>query len=243
MTAQRPFDVVNDALPHRLLLLCDHASNVLPSSYGTLGLGAADMQRHIAYDIGAAALTRGLAARLGVPAILSWYSRLLIDLNRGSDDPTLIMRLSDGSVVPGNALIDAAEREQRIRRYHEPYHNAVSRLLDAAKRDGASPALLSVHSFTPVWRGIPRPWHAGVMSASDRRLAEPLLLGLRAAGDVVVGDNEPYSGALKNDTLRRHGAGRGLASAGLEVRQDLLGDEGGVGDWVDRLARVLKQIL
>ena len=223
-----------------LILLCDHASNALPEPYGSLGLPAGELERHIAYDIGAAALTRGLAERFGVPAVLSRFSRLLIDPNRGIDDPTLVMRLSDGAVVPGNARIDAAEKARRIERFYAPYDAAVGQHVDRALATGHVPAILSIHSFTPIWRGTPRPWHAGVLWDQDPRLARPLIEGLADAGDIVVGDNEPYHGALKGDTLYRHATRRGLAHALLEVRQDLIADEAGVRAWVDRVGVVLE---
>jgi predicted N-formylglutamate amidohydrolase len=225
-----------------LVILCDHASNALPPEYGDLGLPAGEFQRHIAFDIGAAALTRRIAAALGAPAVLSRFSRLLIDPNRGADDPTLIMRLSDGAVVPGNARVDAQERERRLERYYLPYHAAVARALDAALATGRSPAILSVHSFTPAWKGRPRPWHAGILWDLDPRLAVPLIDALRADASLVVGDNEPYAGALKGDTLYRHGSQRGLAHALIEVRQDLIGDDRGVEEWAVRLVPILARL-
>jgi predicted N-formylglutamate amidohydrolase len=225
-----------------LVVLCDHASNALPPEYGDLGLPAGEFQRHIAYDIGAAALARRVAAALGVPAVLSRFSRLLIDPNRGEDDPTLIMRLSDGAVVPGNARVDAAERQRRLERYYVPYHTAVTRVLDAALATGRAPAILSVHSFTPAWKGRPRPWHAGILWDLDPRFAAPLIAALRADGSLVVGDNEPYVGALKGDTLHRHGSLRGFAHALIEVRQDLIADDTGTGEWAARLAPILLRL-
>jgi predicted N-formylglutamate amidohydrolase len=225
-----------------LVVLCDHASNALPPQYGKLGLPASEFQRHIAYDIGAAALARRMAAALGAPAVLSRFSRLLIDLNRGEDDPTLIMRLSDGAVVPGNACIDAQERQRRLERYYHPYHAAIARVLDAAIATGRAPAIVSVHSFTPVWRGRKRPWHAGILWDRDPRLAVPLIEALRADPSLVVGDNEPYVGALKGDTLYRHGSQRGLAHALIEVRQDLIGDDRGVAEWAERLVSILARL-
>lgn len=222
-----------------LVLLCDHASNHIPPEYGSLGLPPSELDRHIAYDIGAAALTRGLAERFGVPAVLSRFSRLLIDPNRGTDDPTLVMRLSDGAVVPGNARIDAEEKARRIERFYAPYDAAVLGLINRALASGHVPAILSVHSFTPIWRGVPRPWHAGVLWDRDPRLARPLIDGLAADGSLVIGDNEPYHGALKGDTMYRHATRRGLAHALLEVRQDLIADAAGVREWVDRVGEVL----
>ncbi|SDU35822.1 N-formylglutamate amidohydrolase [Stappia sp. ES.058] len=226
-----------------LLILCDHAGNAVPKAYDTLGLPKSEFERHIAYDIGARALTFALAAALSAPAVLSTFSRLLIDPNRGEDDPTLIMRLSDGAVVPGNARHDAGERERRLAVYHRPYHSAVEARIDAAIAAGHPPTVLSVHSFTPVWRGVPRPWHAGVLWDRDPRFAVPLRDRLRGEPDLVVGDNEPYGGALKNDCMFRHGTQRGLAHALLEVRQDLIGDARGVAAWADRLVPMLRQLL
>lgn len=226
-----------------LLLLCDHASNMLPQGYGRLGLAAAHFDRHIAYDIGARDLTLALAAGLDCPALLSCYSRLLIDPNRGPDDPTLIMKLSDGAVVPGNANIDDAERRCRIDNFHAPYHGAIRHMIDAALAVGVVPALISIHSFTPSWKNKRRPWHAGILWDRDRRLAAPMLAGLAAMGGIVVGDNEPYSGALEGDTMSVHATARGLAHVLIEIRQDLIGQKSGVDEWAGRLARVIEPIM
>ncbi|MEZ5839233.1 MAG: N-formylglutamate amidohydrolase [Hyphomicrobiales bacterium] len=239
----RPFEVVPGANDRGLLLICDHATNLLPPAFGTLGLPASELDRHIAYDIGADALTRALARRLGVPAVLSRFSRLLIDPNRGPDDPTLIPRLSDGAVVPGNARIGEAAWNARIAAFYDPYHAALAAAIDEAIAAGHPPAIFSVHSFTPVWRGVPRPWHAGVLWDRDGRFALPLIDMLRADPRLIVGDNEPYSGALENDTLYRHGTMRGLAHALIEVRQDLIAEEEGVGEWTARLAPIIEEIV
>lgn len=226
----------------RFLLVCDHASPALPEGYGTLGLAAEAFGRHIAYDIGAGALTEALAARLDCPAVLARYSRLLIDLNRGLDDPTLIMALSDGAIVAGNHPTSPAERARRVSRYYAPYHDAIAAALDRALRSGVSPLLISVHSFTPIWRGRPRPWHVGVLWNRDDRIARPLLQALRGEGDLVVGDNEPYSGELEGDCMDQHGTRRGLPHVLIEVRQDLIADAAGVEAWADRLARVMGRV-
>jgi predicted N-formylglutamate amidohydrolase len=234
--------VVAGAAAAGLLLLCDHADNAFPAGYGTLGLVPLQLARHIAYDIGAAEITRRLAKALGVPAVLTRYSRLLIDPNRGEDDPTLIMRLSDGAIIPGNRRIDAAERQKRIERYYRPYHEAVDRVVDTCLNSGVSPAVLAIHSFTETWRGHPRPWHAGILWDKDERLALPLLKALSAEPDLVVGDNEPYAGQLEGDTLWQHGFKRGLPHAALEVRQDLIGNLAGQLAWAVRLERLIREL-
>lgn len=237
------FEHVPGTLEAGLILLCDHASNALPPGYGSLGLPKAELERHIGYDIGAAGVTRMLAHRLGCPALLTRFSRLLIDPNRGEDDPTLVMRLSDGAVVPGNRNVDEAEVERRLERYHRPYHAAVEAEIDAALTKGVVPAILSMHSFTAVWRGLARPWHAAVLWDSDPRFTRELIDALAAPGDLMVGDNEPYDGALRGDCMYRHGTLRGLAHTLLEIRQDLITDEDGQREWADRLAGILPDML
>jgi predicted N-formylglutamate amidohydrolase len=226
-----------------VLILCDHASNAVPADLGDLGLPETEFQRHIAYDIGAAAVTRSLARRLGAPAILTRFSRLIIDPNRGRDDPTLVMRLSDGAVVPGNARLSEAEIRSRIERFYDPYDAAVTAAIDGALSAGHPPVIVTVHSFTPIWRGWPRPWHVGILWDADERFARPLLAGLEAEPGLVVGDNEPYDGALAGDTVDRHATGRGLANALIEIRQDLIADEAGAEEWAERFARLLKPLV
>jgi predicted N-formylglutamate amidohydrolase len=226
-----------------LIILCDHAENRFPDEYGTLGLEPAQLRRHIAYDIGAAAITERLSRSLGVPAVLSRFSRLLIDPNRGADDPTLIMRLSDGAVIPGNKHLDDAERGKRIERHYLPYHQAIDRVLDKCIATGTVPAILSLHSFTESWKGAPRPWHVGILWDKDPRLAQPLLDGFYAEGDLIVGDNQPYLGSLRGDCLWQHSTERGLASAIIEYRQDLVRDEAGQNAWADRTERIVLKTL
>lgn len=241
-----PVETMAGPLNAGALVVCDHASNALPPEYGTLGLPAAALERHIAYDIGAAALTRALARRLGAPAVLSTFSRLLIDPNRGCDDPTLVMRYSDGAIVPGNARIDGAEVALRRERYWAPYRETIAATVEAMLATGEPPALISVHSFTPVWRGEARPWKVGVLWDRDGRIAEPLLAGLRAEDDltpIAVGDNEPYDGGLAGDTIDAVATDRGLANVLIEVRQDLVGGPHGAQAWADRLARLLRPVL
>ena len=199
--------------------------------------------RHIAYDIGAASVTRQLAAALGAPAILSRYSRLLVDLNRGADDPTLIMRISDGAVVPGNRHLDDAERQHRLERFYLPYHRALARIVERSLASGVPPVLLSIHTFTESWKGVPRPWHAGVLWDRDKRFARSLLEHLYADGTLIVGDNEPYRGGLIGDCMDQHGTSRGLAHAIIEIRQDLVRDLHGQTVWADRISAIMRDIL
>jgi len=222
-----------------LLLLCDHASNALPPEVGTLGLAPGLFSTHIAYDIGAAAVTRALAAAYSAPAVLGRWSRLLIDLNRGADDPTIVMKLSDGSIIPGNRDAGAAEVARRIAVWHAPYHAAIAAELD---RIGSGAVVLSLHSFTPSWKKVPRPWEVGILYDRDARLAAPLMARLAEAG-FVVGDNEPYTGALDGDTLNIHGTRRGLPHVLIEMRQDLTADDAAAVQFAARLKPVLDAAL
>src|SRR4051794_32659944 len=242
-SAPAPVEALDGDLGRGLLLLCDHASNAIPSEYGGLGLPPEALERHIAYDIGAAAVTRACARVLGVPALLTTFSRLLIDPNRGLDDPTLVVAVSDGTVVPGNASLDPSEVERRIERFLAPYDAAISRALDTFEQAGVVPAVLSVHSMTPRMQGVARPWHTSVLWDADPRLAGPLLAALRNEPDLVVGDNEPYGDALRGDTLDRHAAARGLAAAVLELRQDLVMQDGAAAAWGRRLAGLVAPLM
>jgi predicted N-formylglutamate amidohydrolase len=226
-----------------LVLACDHASNFVPDDI-VLGVAPEEFARHIAYDIGAAGVTRALARALGAPAVLTNFSRLIIDPNRGRDDPTLVMRLSDGAVVPGNARIDEAGKAARIARFYEPFDAAITEALTAAEATGRQPALVTIHSFTPYWRGVPRPWHVGILYDGDDRLARPLIDGLAAdPAGLIVGDNDPYGGGLPGDTIDRHATVRGLRNALVEIRQDLIAGEDGQRDWAARFAKVLAPLL
>jgi predicted N-formylglutamate amidohydrolase len=243
LLAAAPIEAIEGDLGRGLLLLCDHASNAVPPEYRTLGLPPKELERHIAYDIGAAAVTRTCAAALGVPALLTTFSRLLIDPNRGLDDPTLIVRVSDGTLVPGNAHLDPTEVQRRISRFYEPYNAAIATALHAFADAGIVPTILSIHSMTDFLQGVARPWHASVLWDADPRLARPLLEALRSAPDLVVGDNEPYGDALRGDTLDRHAAPRGLAAAVLELRQDLITCKDEAASWGRRLAGLIEMIL
>ncbi|HUN53231.1 MAG TPA: N-formylglutamate amidohydrolase [Candidatus Sulfotelmatobacter sp.] len=243
-TVDTSVSLINADSTAPFLLVCDHASRALPARYGTLGLQESELWRHIAWDIGAADVTRRLAALLDAPAVLSGTSRLLVDCNRGTDDPTFICQVSDGTVVPGNRGLDAAEIRHRIDSYYEPYHRAIAAALERARRHGPAPALVSVHSFTPVMRGFQRPWHVGILWGKDPRLAEPLMRYLGDDPALVVGDNQPYSGRSNlGGTMQRHGAASGLPHVLIELRQDLIDTHHGAEAWASRLAAALRRLL
>lgn len=222
-----------------MVLVCDHASNAIPPELNSLGLTPEQLERHIAYDIGAAELTRTMARATGAPAVLTSFSRLLIDPNRGLDDPTLVMRLSDGAIVPGNARIDEAGIAARVATFYAPYDAAIDATVASAIAAGHPPAIVSIHSFTPFWNAVARPWHVGVLWDREGVLAQPLIAALQAEGDLVVGDNEPYRGGLPGDTIDRHATRRGLPDALIEIRQDLIAAPETARAWGLRLARIV----
>jgi predicted N-formylglutamate amidohydrolase len=226
-----------------VLLLCDHASNAVPDQLGNLGLPPGEMQRHIAYDIGAASMTRAMAAALGAPAILTHFSRLLIDPNRGLEDPTLVRQLSDGAIIPGNHGISAAGIAARVARYYAPYDAAISAAIDRAMAAGHPPAIIALHSFTPQMQGIARPWHVGILYDRDRRLSRSWLDMLAQEPDLVTGDNEPYRGGLPGDTIDRHATCRGLHNTLIEVRQDLIATDLDAEKWGLRLADLSRRAM
>jgi predicted N-formylglutamate amidohydrolase len=233
---------IEGSLAAGVLFICDHGANALPEAYGTLGLPREELDRHIGYDIGAAWITRRLAALFNAPAVLSRFSRLLIDPNRGADDPTLVMQIADGAIVPGNAGIGACEIEFRRLRYWEPYRAAVSQKIEAMLKEGPPPAVVSLHTFTPVWRGRVRPWETGILWDSDPRFAKPLVEAMRKHG-LKAGDNEPYDGALAGDTLNEEVTRRGLAGLLIETRNDLVNTETAANAWAGRIATILHPVL
>lgn len=240
-TTNTPFSLIPSA-PDRqspILFLCDHASNFVPAPYGDLGLPASLFKTHIAYDIGAADIATWLAHAYGAAAILGGVSRLLIDLNRGPEDPTLVMKLSDGSIIPGNRGADDREVANRLRQFHAPYHAAIRKEM---ARLGSRAILISIHSFTPAWKTVARPWEVGVLYGRDQRLAKPLMRQLADEG-FTVGDNEPYTGALEGDTLDTHGTKTGHANVLIEIRQDFLADTASAKIFAARLKPVLDRSL
>lgn len=239
----QPFIAIDGDDTAGIILLADHARNAIPPTHGLLGLDGAEFERHIAYDIGVEDVTRGIAAKLGIPAVMCGFSRLLIDPNRGEDDPTLIRQLYDGSVITGNYPLDAAEREWRLDRWYRPYHAAVAAAIDkVAEASGLPPLIISIHSFTPQMQGIARPWHVSLLWDTDDRAMRLLQEALSRKGDLVVGDNEPYDGALKGDTMNRHATRNGYPHVLIEIRQDLIATQSGVTEWADRLAVALDDI-
>jgi predicted N-formylglutamate amidohydrolase len=223
-----PVEVLDGEGSVPALLTCDHAGNAVPAALNGLGLAPGLIERHIGWDIGAASVTRLLSQQLGAPAILTAYSRLVIDCNRDPADPSSIPEMSDGTVVPGNRGLSPAARARRQR-----FHAA-----------GSAPALLSIHSFTPVMNGTARPWHVGILWDADPRLPVPLLAALRADPSLVVGDNEPYSAREPAGyTVRHHAASEGLPHVAIELRQDLIADASGAAAWAARLAAALAPLL
>lgn len=240
-----PFTLLNIAGKGALLLVCDHASRAFPNALEHLGLGGADTARHIAWDIGAASLTRVLGRLFDAPAVLAGYSRLLIDCNRAPEDPTSIVTTSDGVPVPGNHRMSDADRAERLRSFFVPYHRAIELRLDEFRRREVIPAFVSVHSFTPaISSGEPRPWNIGVLWDRDPRIAVPLLKRLRAIDGLTVGDNLPYSGRHPADyTVARHAERAKLPHVCIEVRQDQIDTAAGVKHWAELLHGVLQPIL
>lgn len=223
-----------------MVLIADHAMRALPETYGRLGLPEREFDRHIAYDIGVADVTRQLAHLTGVPAVLCGFSRLLIDPNRSENDPTLIRQLYDGTIIGGNYPLGEEERNRRLELYYRPYHAAVSALIEeTATASGAAPLIVSVHSFTPVMQDRHRPWHVGLLWDRDDRATRFLLDTLSRDPTLTVGDNEPYDGALPGDTMHRHGTMNGYAHTLIEIRQDLIADRVGANSWAERLAPML----
>lgn len=239
-----PFAVVNPQGRTDLLLFCDHAGRAFPSRLGTLGLGPRELDQHIAWDIGIAGLGRRLSASLDAPLFLTAYSRLVIDCNRHLDDPTSIPQESDRTLVPGNRGLTPDERRCRQAEIFAPYHTALSALIAKRLADGHVPVIVSLHSFTPVMNGFQRPWHVGVLWNRDPRLAVPLMQRLAEEPDLVVGDNEPYSGRDGHGySIKAHAEALGLAHGLLEIRQDLIAAEAGQERWAAILHRVLKDVL
>ncbi|MBN9594914.1 MAG: N-formylglutamate amidohydrolase [Afipia sp.] len=222
---------------------CDHYGRLVPRALGDLGVPASEMERHIAWDIGIAGVATLLAKEMGVHLIAQRYSRLVIDCNRPFESPGSIPLISEATEIPGNGGLDAAQVSARQQAIFAPYHGRIAQALDARKAQGLPTILVSLHSFTPVYAGIARPWHIGTLYHRDDRLPHLLRDKLRLEGDLVVGDNEPYAVSDTTDyTIPVHGEQRGLMNTGIEIRQDLIGDPSGQQQWAERLARLLREI-
>jgi predicted N-formylglutamate amidohydrolase len=237
-----PFHIFGADRPSRWLITADHAANTVPPEVngGNLGLPAADMARHIAYDPGSAGLTIALAELLDGPAILSNFSRLVIDPNRGEDDPTLLMKLYDGTIIPANRHADDAEKQRRLKAYYRPYHSALAKL--SARRDDT--LYVAIHSYTPQLAGRQkRPWHVGILYADDTRLSTPLLKRLQQETDLCIGENEPYGGHLDGDSVDRHAIAHNRPNVLIEIRNDLIKTDAQQVAWAKRLAPMLQQVL
>lgn len=221
------------------IILCDHASNHVPKAFGTLGLEPSDLQRHIAWDPGALPVATEMAKSLDAVLVESCVSRLMIDCNRPLDAPDLICETSETTLVPGNAGLSREQRDERIALSWTPFHAAIEKVVGQRLEAGLPVALVSIHSFNPVYKGKPRPWHVGILHDEDLRIAEPLLAHLRRDSSLVVGDNEPYSPADRvYFTLERHGRSRGLACAMIEIRNDEICDGPGQAAWAGRLVEI-----
>ena len=238
-----PFTVLNASGAAPLVITCDHASNRVPKALKDLGLNRAELARHIAWDIGAAEVTRRLAVLLDAPAVLSGFSRLVIDPNRRVDVPASIPPISDGTEVPGNRHLSDREVRQRREELFTPYHAACERMIEAKIAEGVRPALIFLHSFTPVFAGEERWMEAAILWDRDDRLPGPLLESLRARG-IATGDNEPYSGRSTEDySLHAHGDARGLPHVLIELRQDVIDTQAGAERWSQILAEILRPVL
>jgi len=234
---------VNAAGRSPFLLTCDHYGRSIPHALGDLRLPANELMRHIAWDIGIAGVAGALSRHLDAHLIAQRYSRLVIDCNRPPAAPSSIPRISEATVIPGNEGLARDETEARRRAIFDPYHRHIAQVIDRRLRDSIPTILVSLHSFTPVYAGIARPWHIGALYHRDTKLPPLLLKLLRNEPDLVVGDNEPYAVSDETDhTIPVHGEARGLMNTGIEIRQDLIADQEGQMQWADRLARVLGEI-
>lgn len=237
-----PYSIENAQGASPFFLTCDHAGRRVPRALGDLGLDQYELQRHIAWDIGAAGVMSHLAARLDAFAIAQTYSRLVVDCNRPLESPTLIAPRSERTDVPGNDNLSTAQRQQRIDAVFRPYHARIEAELDARRAANKPTILVTVHSFTPVYLDVARPWQVGILHHHDTRLAQALLRRIRDEGKWVVGDNEPYSVSDASDyAIPVYGTHRGLANVELEIRQDLIADADGQTAWAERVAAWLSR--
>jgi predicted N-formylglutamate amidohydrolase len=225
------------------LLTSDHYGRLIPRTLGDLGLPASELTRHIAWDIGIAGVAEALSKHLDAHLIAQRYSRLVIDCNRPPRAPGSIPRISETTVIPGNEGLARDAIEARHKQIFDPYHRRIAEIIEQRLRENRPTVLVALHSFTPVYAGIARPWHIGTLYHRDTRLPPLLLKLLRSEPELVVGDNEPYAVSDETDyTIPVHGEARGLMNSGIEIRQDLIADPAGQALWADRLARILGEI-
>jgi predicted N-formylglutamate amidohydrolase len=225
------------------LLTCDHYGRLIPAMLGNLGLPEQELNRHIAWDIGIAGVAEAMAQALDAHLVAQRYSRLVIDCNRPPDAPSSIPLMSEATTVPGNDGLTQDARARRRELFFEPYHRRIEQVIDARLAAGQPTVLVALHSFTPVYAGISRPWHIGTLYQHDEKLPPLLLAQLRVEPDLVVGDNEPYAVSDATDyAIPVHGERRGLMNTGIEIRQDLIADQSGQREWAERLARVFTEI-
>ena len=225
------------------LFTCDHYGRLLPRALGDLGLDASELERHIAWDIGIAGVAEAVSRALDAHLVAQRYSRLVIDCNRSPGAPNAIPMISERTTIPGNEGLTHEDAALRRRAIFDPYHDRITAVLDARKAAGRPTVLVALHSFTPVYAGIARPWHIGTLYHHDKALPPLLLKHLRAEGDLVVGDNQPYAVGNGTDyTIPVHGEGRGLITSGIEIRQNEIADPEGQQRWAERLIRILGDI-
>jgi predicted N-formylglutamate amidohydrolase len=236
-----PVELLPGAAASPFFITCDHASLRLPRALGTLGLSPAALESHIAWDIGAAGVARRLAAALGATAVLQRYSRLVIDCNRPPGSPDSVVTRSEATDIPGNRGLPPSHLEARRHAVFEPYHRHIALALDRRTAAGLPTILIALHSFTPVYLGIPRPWHVGVLYQRDPRLGIVVRDRLRADPALVVGDNQPYAVDDHSDYgVIHHGERRGNLHVELELRQDLIAEPIEQARWADRLAEIFR---
>ncbi len=224
-------------------LTCDHYGRLIPRALGALGLSESERRRHIAWDIGIAGVAKQISAALDAHLIAQRYSRLVIDCNRPPRAASSIPAVSDATTIPANQGVTREAACERRELIFEPYHRRIAEALDQRQRGGMPTILVSLHSFTPVYAGVARPWHIGTLYHRDGRLPKLLLRELRAESALVVGDNQPYAVSDATDyTIPVHGEARGLISTGVEIRQDLIADAHGQREWAERLIRILRKL-
>lgn len=233
-------EILNEHGKSEVVLICEHATNYIPPEYHGLGLTAADLNRHIAWDLGAAEVTRHLAGLLEAPAFLANYSRLLVDLNRPTHIPECMAVRSEATDIPGNLNLSPAERSKRVRLVFHPYHSAIASHLARRERNGRRAVIVSIHSFTPVYHGRQRPWHAGILFDRSETFAKHIIAGLQSDGTLQVGANVPYGVSRDEDyALLVHGDDLGNTAILVEIRHDLIATTATQQQWALRLAELL----